>query len=147
MAAAGIRVDDGVYEGWTVPGDYDPLLAKLIAFGSSRSEALARLSRAFEEIQIGGIRTNTNLFRRILADAEFQRAEFHTRWLDERLTTLLQAQPAQPANGSSHSADAAAIAAVLFHISESEAPKQDGQIAVSRWKTEARREQLSRSER
>jgi len=47
----GIRLDEGVYSGWTVPVDYDPLLAKLIAWGNSREETIARLRRALEEYQ------------------------------------------------------------------------------------------------
>ena len=42
-AGPGIRLDDGVYTGWTVPNDYDPLLAKLIAWGADRAEAIARM--------------------------------------------------------------------------------------------------------
>src|SRR5947208_2310824 len=61
----GIRVHDGVYEGWTVPNDYDPLLSKLIAWGNSREETIARLRRALEEYSVTGIKTNAGLFRRI----------------------------------------------------------------------------------
>src|SRR6267378_708036 len=53
----GIRLDDGVYEGWTVPNDYDPLLGKLIAWGNSREETIARLRRALEEYTVTGIKT------------------------------------------------------------------------------------------
>src|SRR5437773_11678307 len=81
----GVRLDDGVYEGWTVPNEYDPLLSKLIAWGNSREETIARLLRALEEYTITGIKTNTVLFRRILADPDFLRAEIHTKWLDELL--------------------------------------------------------------
>ena len=45
----GIRLDDGVYEGFTVPTEYDPMLGKLIAWGQDRAEAIARLERALEE--------------------------------------------------------------------------------------------------
>ena len=65
-AVPGIRLDDGVYEGWTVPNDYDPLLSKLIAWGNSREETIARLRRALEEYTVTGIKTNVGLFRRIL---------------------------------------------------------------------------------
>ena len=58
----GIRLDEGVYAGWTVPSDYDPLLAKLIAYGADRAETLARLKRALDELQVTGIRTNAGLF-------------------------------------------------------------------------------------
>jgi acetyl-CoA carboxylase biotin carboxylase subunit len=81
----GIRLDDGVYEGWTVPNDYDPLLAKLIAWGNSREETIARLRRALEESTITGIKTNVGLFRRLLTEPDFLRGDVHTKWLDELL--------------------------------------------------------------
>src|SRR5450432_3215636 len=81
----GIRLDEGVYEGWTVPNDYDPLLSKLIAWGNSREETIARLRRSLEEYTVTGIRTNVGLFRRILAEPDFLRSNIHTKWLDELL--------------------------------------------------------------
>ena len=68
----GIRLDEGVYAGWTVPSDYDPLLAKLIAYGADRAETLARLKRALDELQVTGIRTNAGLFLKILAEDDFR---------------------------------------------------------------------------
>src|SRR5216683_5529682 len=67
----GIRLDSGVYEGWTVPIDYDPLLAKLVGYGQDRTQAVARLVRALEELFVAGIKPNVGLFRRILADEDF----------------------------------------------------------------------------
>ena len=84
----GIRLDEGVYQGWTVPGDYDPLLSKLIAWGADRGEALARLRRALHEFAAAGIKTNLGLFREILVHPDFLRGDVHTRWLDERLDSL-----------------------------------------------------------
>src|SRR5437870_8631471 len=81
----GIRLDEGVYEGWTVPNDYDPLLSKLIAWGNSREETVARLRRALDEYTIIGIKTNAALFRRILDEPDFLRGEVHTSWLDDLL--------------------------------------------------------------
>jgi acetyl-CoA carboxylase biotin carboxylase subunit len=86
-AGPGIRLDDGVYDGWTVPNDYDPLLAKLIAWGNSREETIARLRRALEESTITGIKTNVGLFRRLLTEPDFLRGDVHTKWLDELLAT------------------------------------------------------------
>src|SRR6266851_932874 len=107
----GIRLDEGIYEGWTVPNDYDPLLSKLIAWGNSREETIARLRRALEEYAITGIKTNAGLFRRILSEPDFLRGEIHTRWLDELLrrprSTASHADENQPGNSAS---DAAAIA-------------------------------------
>jgi acetyl-CoA carboxylase biotin carboxylase subunit len=146
----GIRLDEGVYEGWTVPMDYDPLLSKLIAWGNSREETIARLRRALEEYTVTGIKTNTGLFRRILAEPDFLRGEIHTKWLDE----LLQRAPS-PANlpgensKPDRAADAAAIAAALWHANRTE--KSSGQASAgqdsslsSRWKQEGRRQQLDR---
>ena len=54
----GIRRDSGMYEGWTVPLEYDPLLAKLIGYGETREKAIDRLRRALNEYFVGGIKTN-----------------------------------------------------------------------------------------
>jgi acetyl-CoA carboxylase, biotin carboxylase subunit len=139
----GIRLDDGVYEGYTVPMEYDPLLSKLIAWGNSREETIARLRRALDEYAITGIRTNISLFRRILTDSEFLRAEIHTKWLDEML-----ARPRPPATPPRPGTEeAATIAAVLWQMEQSNSTscKTDMTIAPSRWKEQGRREQLDRT--
>src|SRR5579859_5302302 len=111
----GIRLDEGVYEGWTVPMEYDPLLSKLIAWGNSREETIARLRRALDEYTIMGIRTNVGLFRRILAEPEFLRGEIHTKWLDEVLAR--PRPPVEPARPGTE--EAALIAAALWHSAQS----------------------------
>ena len=83
----GIRRDSGMYEGWTVPIDYDPLLAKLIGYGTDRRQAISRLIRALNEYFVGGIKTNISLFRRILNDAGFQEGQVDTGYLDRLLKT------------------------------------------------------------
>jgi acetyl-CoA carboxylase, biotin carboxylase subunit len=146
----GIRVDDGVYAGYIVPGDYDPLLGKLIAWGADRDEAIARLRRALEEFDAAGIKTNAGLFLDILADPEFSRGDIHTRWLDERLASLLEARVGRSTQGkvsaaSPQAADAVAIAAVLWHLRHAAAAGETAAPApASRWKLEGRREQISR---
>ena len=65
--------------------DYDPLLSKLIAWGNSREETIARLRRALEESTVSGIKTNVGLFRRLLTEPDFLRGDVHTKWLDELL--------------------------------------------------------------
>jgi acetyl-CoA carboxylase biotin carboxylase subunit len=67
---AGVRVDSGVYGGWTVPQHYDSLLAKVITHAPTRGEAIVRMRRALDELIIGGIRTNIALHKRLLADDE-----------------------------------------------------------------------------
>lgn len=144
----GIRLDDGVYPGWTVPNEYDPLLGKVIAWGSDRDECIARLRRALDEYYVTGIKTNAEMFRRILVDPEFQRGEIHTRWLDE----WLRAKPATHAataatDGAGSAEDAAVIAAVLWHLGHNGAAKTAPAVEASesRWKNEGRREQLDRA--
>src|SRR5262249_43511442 len=122
----GIRLDDGVYEGWTVPNDYDPLLAKLIAWGNSREETIARLRRALEESTVTGIKTNVALFRRLLSEPDFLKAEIHTKWLDELLSRDKKDATAG-ANGSidaskSSACDAATIAAALWQAQRNAGP-------------------------
>src|SRR5882762_4772911 len=144
----GIRVDEGVYEGWTVPMDYDPLLSKLIAWCNSREETIARLRRALEEYSITGIKTNTALFRRILAEPDFLRGEVHTKWLDELLRRLRPTSFLANDNQTvSTASDAAAIAAAIWQANQSDRHSSMSASSTeqpSRWKQEGRREQLDR---
>ncbi len=78
----GLRLDSGVYSGWTVPLEYDPLLAKLVAWGPGRERTIGRLDRALAEYAIGGIRTNIAFFREILADEEFRSGRLSTAFLE-----------------------------------------------------------------
>ena len=139
----GIRLDEGVYEGWTVPNEYDPLLSKMIAWGNSREETIARLRRALEEYTITGIKTNAGLFRRILNEPEFLRGEIHTKWLDQLLARKAKLESGREARA----ADAAAIAAAVWQASQGErssASQKSAEISQSRWKQEGRRAQLDR---
>ena len=135
----GIREDSGIYEGWVVPMDYDPMLSKLIAFAPTREMAIARLLRALDEYVIGGIRSNIKLFRHILSDADFQAARIDTGYLDRLLRDnhLSSASPEKPVN-------AAIVAAALFENlratngnGKNHAANHDGS---NKWKIDARRE-------
>jgi len=146
-AGPGIRLDDGVYPGWTVPNDYDPILGKLIAWGSDRGEAVARLRCALEEYSIAGIKTNVGLFRRILADEEFARGAIHTRWLDEHLLATAAPGGAAARDGRETAAeDAALLAAVFWHLQKNGA-SSGAEEKSSRWKLAGRHEQLDRAPR
>jgi len=81
----GIRFDSGVYPGWTVPLDYDPLLAKLAVWSGSREQATARMIRALDEYQVVGIKTNLGFFRQLVDDAQFRTGDLHTSLVDEFL--------------------------------------------------------------
>jgi acetyl-CoA carboxylase biotin carboxylase subunit len=80
-AGPGIRLDSGVYEGWTVPMEYDPLLAKLCVWAEDRPRAIARMQRALEETEILGIANNVAFFRQLLAEARFREGRLHTGYL------------------------------------------------------------------
>ncbi|HEX3344388.1 MAG TPA: acetyl-CoA carboxylase biotin carboxylase subunit, partial [Polyangiaceae bacterium] len=82
---AGVRVDSGVYGGWRVPADYDSLLAKLVAHAPTRTEAIIRMRRALDEFIVTGIRTNIDLHKALLADAEVVEGTMTTRTV-ERVT-------------------------------------------------------------
>jgi acetyl-CoA carboxylase biotin carboxylase subunit len=147
----GIRLDDGVYPGWVVPNEYDPLLGKLIAWGSDREEAIARLRRALDEYAIGGIQTNLGLFRRLLVDPAFVRGEIHTNWLDEWLRAA-QATTS-PAGMPEELETAAVLAAALYSFSANVAapgsPRPDSGATEkpSAWRQEARRTGVARDPR
>ncbi|HEY8414590.1 MAG TPA: acetyl-CoA carboxylase biotin carboxylase subunit, partial [Thermaerobacter sp.] len=81
----GIRVDSGVRAGSVVQPYYDSLVAKVIAWGRDREEAIARMERALAEFRIEGIKTTVPLYREILAREDFRRGAFHTRWLEEEV--------------------------------------------------------------
>jgi acetyl-CoA carboxylase, biotin carboxylase subunit len=143
----GIRRDSGMYEGWTVPMDYDPLLAKLIGYGTDRDQSISRLTRALNEYFVGGIKTNISLFRRILSDADFRAGKMDTGFLDRLLEEKRSETPSDP-----EAAEAAAIAAGIFAAlgnaaagaGEPAAAKASAseRSVVSNWKIAARKEAL-----
>lgn len=77
----GIRDDNGVYEGYVVPLEYDPLISKLITWGSTRNEAIQRMLRALSEYHICGIKTTIPFFRRILLNPKFGAGEYDTHFI------------------------------------------------------------------
>ena len=137
----GIREDCGVYEGWTVPADYDPMLSKLIAYAPTREAAIARLLRALDEYTISGIRTNLELFKRILDDDDFRRAAIDTGYLERLLAQTPIAPEAFPGLE-----DAAALAAAFYESIATTSPSVAESLMVpaesSRWKTAGRAEGL-----
>ncbi len=88
----GVRVDSHLYSGYTVPPNYDSMVAKIITWGRDRMESVVRMRRALEETVVEGIDTTIPLHLRILKDPAFLSGEIHTGYLDE---FLAGAQPAQ----------------------------------------------------
>ncbi|MBX3070202.1 MAG: acetyl-CoA carboxylase biotin carboxylase subunit [Thermomicrobiales bacterium] len=79
----GIRVDSHLYPGYVVPPDYDSLLAKVISWGQTRDQAIARMDRALAELIITGIPTSTAFLRMLVTDEKFRRGDVHTGFVAE----------------------------------------------------------------
>ena len=82
-AGLGVRDDSGIYEGYEVPLDYDPLLSKLITWGKTREEAILRMMRALSEYQVYGIKTTIPFFQRILLHPRFLAGAYNTHFIAE----------------------------------------------------------------
>jgi acetyl-CoA carboxylase biotin carboxylase subunit len=109
-AGPGIRDDSGVAAGFEVPIYYDSLISKVIAWGEDRQQAIARMSRALSEYEIGGLKTTIPFFQWILHDPDFQAARMDTTLLD-RVLAAREGQPFQEV--SPESEEAAVIGAAL----------------------------------
>jgi len=88
----GVRVDSGVFGGWNVPPHYDSLLAKVIAHGPTRDDALRRMRGALDEFIIGGIRTNIDLHKRLLDLPEVKEGRMTTRTVEQLMAKLKAAK-------------------------------------------------------
>ena len=81
----GIRVDSHVYQGYTVPQHYDSMVAKVIAYGDSRDQAIRRMRIALSEMSIEGIKTNIALHQELMYDAGFIKGGTNIHYLEKRL--------------------------------------------------------------
>ena len=80
----GIRVDTAVYEGYTIPPNYDSMIAKIIVHGSNRNEAIAKMKRALEELVIEGVDTNRDFLFEIIKNPDFIRGDFDTSFIGKK---------------------------------------------------------------
>ena len=81
----GVRVDSGVYQGYSIPPNYDSLIGKLIVHGRNRVECLMRLRRALDEYVVDGINTTLPLFRELVSNTDIQDGEYNIHWLEHYL--------------------------------------------------------------
>ncbi len=86
----GVRVDSHCYPRYTVPSDYDSLLAKLVVWDSTRPESLQRMARALNEYDIQGIPTTLPFLRHVIGNPDFQAAQVSTQWLEDKILPLWQ---------------------------------------------------------
>ncbi len=131
----GVRDDSGVYEGWTVPIDYDPLLSKLVVWAEDREEALVRMRRAVAEYRVVGVPTTLSLFDRVLSHPAFVAGDFDTSFLE----TALAAGRTRPERRVAVAVAAAAIRAYEERRAARAAPG-DGAEKGSAWAAAGRRE-------
>ncbi len=144
-AGPGIRRDDGgVTPGLDVPVFYDPLIAKLSAWGEDRPHAIARMARALGEYEVRGIKTSIPFFRWLLADADFREGRFDTTMLDD----LLQTRAGHPFLDISPEAQETALVATALYAFDRVGERPDAAKerhlapAQSAWKLQARRDAL-----
>jgi len=81
----GVRVDSHLYGSYSVPPNYDSLIAKIITYGKDRDAALARMRNALDELFIQGIKTNIDLQRDLVTDAGFKRGGVNIHYLEKKL--------------------------------------------------------------
>ena len=78
----GVRVDSHVYTGYTIPPNYDSMIAKLIVAGQTREEVVTRMKRALQEFVIEGIKTTIPFHIKLMDDPKFKSGKFTTKFLD-----------------------------------------------------------------
>ena len=78
-----MRFDSHIYDGYTVPSDYDSLLGKVIIWGEDRSQAIYRAYYALSELSISGFPTNLSFHRVVLANKEFHQGNITTNFIEE----------------------------------------------------------------
>lgn len=81
----GVRVDSHIYNGYTVPPNYDSLIGKVITYGHNRNAALARMRIALDEMVIDGIKTNIDLHEELVRDEAFQAGAVNIHYLEKKL--------------------------------------------------------------
>ena len=129
----GVRVDGGVYAGWTVPLDYDPLLAKLSVWGDTRQIAIQRMRRAVSEYRVLGVTTNLPLFERLMTDESFLAGDLHTAFLDAFM------QRDKPREADRGAFIASMLAAASSGERDSATAPPETSLGAGNWRAEGRR--------
>jgi acetyl-CoA carboxylase biotin carboxylase subunit len=137
----GVRLDTGVYPGFSISPYYDSLIAKLIVRGESRGEALLRMRRALDEFKIIGIRTNIPFHQRLMYSTSFMAGQYDTRFVEERFS-MESAEEAK----EDLTEVAAIIATLVAHQQTQRAAQiiQRNERDTSNWKWVGRWERMQR---
>ena len=81
----GVRVDTAIYSGYTIPSNYDSMIAKIITHGDTRNEAISKMKRALEETVIEGVDTNIDFLFKIIKNPNFIRGNFDTSFIEKEI--------------------------------------------------------------
>ena len=82
-----MRIDSHAFNGYFVPPNYDSMIAKVITYGDTRAQAVARMSIALSEMVVEGIKTNIPLHRELMADAKFVEGGTSIHYLEHKLAS------------------------------------------------------------
>lgn len=79
----GIRIDTAIYSGYTIPPNYDSMIAKIIVHGATRNEAIAKMKRSLQELVIDGVDTNRDFLFDIIKNPNFIRGMYDTSFIED----------------------------------------------------------------
>jgi acetyl-CoA carboxylase biotin carboxylase subunit len=140
----GVRHDGYVYAGYQIPIYYDPMISKLIVWGSSRQEAIARMKRSLYYFKISGINTNIPFLEKIMESDDFASGNYNTHFIEKNEEFLLNRKSIQP-----EIEDLAIATAFIHHIDKLGFVKTTNDQIVpdsdeSQWKSFGKRKGLMR---
>jgi acetyl-CoA carboxylase biotin carboxylase subunit len=130
----GVRVDDGFEEGMEIPIHYDPMIAKLITFGSTREEAINRMERAIDDYAISGVETTLGFCRYVMGHRTFRSGKYDTHFVRDHFT------PEVLEGTDPEEIMAAALVAGFLEQDQAQRPKQAAAVGsgASAWKLKRR---------
>jgi acetyl-CoA carboxylase biotin carboxylase subunit len=135
----GVRNDSGVYPGYIIPMEYDPMISKLVTWGETRQQAIDRMLRALEEYYLLGIRTNISYLRKIISHPNFAAGDYDTHFIPTHQEQLLETE-------TEHYESIALAAAVILNFmrgeQQSAARKNESVGAESAWKIAGRKRSM-----
>uniref|UniRef100_UPI00321634AC acetyl-CoA carboxylase biotin carboxylase subunit n=1 Tax=uncultured Draconibacterium sp. TaxID=1573823 RepID=UPI00321634AC len=127
----GVRTDGYVYEGYEIPIYYDPMISKLIVWGKTRNEAIARMRRALYEYKITGVKTSIKMLERVMNNENFISGNYDTHFIEKNQDQLLSSGPKKDP------VDMVIIATLIDYLDKigtTEANTKEFAPAQSRWK-------------
>ncbi len=138
----GVRTDGYVYEGYEIPMDYDPMISKLIAWGLTREEAIARMRRALYEYKITGVKTSIPFLEKVMANSQFASGQYNTNFIADNWDDLMELQDC-----GEDCEEMAIVAAFVDFTNKqqySQSPRSNGKAIASNWKYFGRQKNQTR---